>query len=108
MAIGEQADDQSFDVIGLADDHLADFTKKRTHKRACPLNFTVYCSNSSIHRFALNNKFLWTGKPENVFKKFWPGEFKQRSWRRQEAEFGVEVSSASLRRRLLRANRGAV
>ena len=37
VAVGQQADDQAFDQIILADDDLADFAKKRAHKSAGPV-----------------------------------------------------------------------
>ena len=49
VAIGQEADDQPFDQIILADDHLANFAKKRTHKSAGPLHLFVNCADTSVH-----------------------------------------------------------
>ena len=49
VPVGQQADDQAFDQVILADDDLADLAKKRAHKSAGPLHLFVNGADSSIH-----------------------------------------------------------
>ena len=50
MAVGQQPDDQTLDQIILTDDDLADLAKKGADKRAGPLHFLIYGTDTCIHR----------------------------------------------------------
>ena len=49
VAVGEQADDEPFDQIGLADDDLADFVKEGADESAGSLDFFVDCRDAGVH-----------------------------------------------------------
>ena len=49
VAVGQQADDQPLDQVGLADDDLAHFVKQRAHERAGFLHRFVDGVDSGIH-----------------------------------------------------------
>jgi hypothetical protein len=52
MAVGEQADGQAFYKISLTDDDFADFSEKRPHKGAGPLDGIIDSANTCIHFMA--------------------------------------------------------
>ena len=49
VAVGQQANDQAFDQVSLADDDFAQFIEKRAHKRAGLLDRFVDSAKTSIH-----------------------------------------------------------
>jgi hypothetical protein len=51
VAVGEQPDGQALDQIVLTDDDFPDFTEKGADKRAGPLHFLVYGTDSCIHMY---------------------------------------------------------
>ena len=49
VAVGQQSDGEPFHKIGLPDNDLAEFVKKRMHKRARFLYRLIDCTNSGVH-----------------------------------------------------------
>src|SRR5262245_38635597 len=49
MAIGEQADDQTLNEVGLPDDDLAEFVEERAGEGAGLLDFLVDGGDSGVH-----------------------------------------------------------
>ena len=66
VAIGQQADDQPFQQVFLADDDFVDFIKQRLHKGAGPLDLLLIALSPMLIFFDLTLKS--TMEPENAFR----------------------------------------
>jgi hypothetical protein len=63
VAVGEQADDEAFGEIILADDDLAEFVEERPRERAGFLDRFVDGVDSCVHESFPMLRDGWTGKP---------------------------------------------
>jgi len=68
VAVGEQADGEPFDKVGLADDDFAHFTEERPHKSAGFPDSFIDLMDSGVHSCGYVNDPS-TRKLENVFRE---------------------------------------
>lgn len=73
MAVGQEADDEALDEVGLADDDLADFVEEGTDEGGGALDFVVDCFDAGAHVVLIVTEGETT-RLANAFRKSRGGE----------------------------------